>query len=339
MRTIFKTGLIFVLVAVASLAQANEATPQDFKLVAAEIDKTIRAHHYNPSELETTGYLKIANAVATLAETADTKEAFIAGFNQLWQHGPFSHVQLAPARGTATQLAQYLDTLRVGDGAARLSWEGDVAVLTVSTMMGQDTIEQIGAAYAEITKKGAKALIIDLRKNPGGAFAIRPLVAHVIEEPFTAGSFVSRIWNAEHTAAPTQSELASQPAWDSWSIRTFWDDIQSSSLVKVRFTPANQQRYSGPVFVLTSGQTASAAELATDALKASGRATLIGEKTAGQMLSQKPYDISGGFHLSLPIADYYSASGARIEGHGITPHINVPADTAMEEALKQISAG
>src|SRR5210317_1678517 len=88
------------------------------------------------------------------------------------------------------------------------------------------------------------------------------------------------------------------------------------------------------VYILTSKRTASAAELATDALRGANRATIVGENTAGEILSQKIYDIPGGFHLSLPIADYYSAVNGRIEGVGIRPDIETDAANALEVALK-----
>jgi C-terminal processing protease CtpA/Prc len=89
------------------------------------------------------------------------------------------------------------------------------------------------------------------------------------------------------------------------------------------------------VYVLTSERTASAAELATDALKGANRAIIIGENTAGEMLSQKIYDIPGGLQLSLPIADYYSAVNGRIEGVGIKPDIETDAADALDVALKR----
>src|SRR5688572_31218625 len=90
----------------------------------------------------------------------------------------------------------------------------------------------------------------------------------------------------------------------------------------------------GPVVVLTSARSISAAEIAADALKSSGRAKIVGEKTPGAVLSSKLFDIPGGFHLRVPIADYYSIAGARLEGHGVTPDIAVSADQALDVALE-----
>jgi C-terminal processing protease CtpA/Prc len=94
-------------------------------------------------------------------------------------------------------------------------------------------------------------------------------------------------------------------------------------------------RFDGPVFVLTSGRSISAAEIAADALKSIGRAKIVGEKTPGAVLSSKLFDIPGGFHLRVPIADYYSITGARLEGAGVTPDIAVSADQALDVALER----
>ncbi|MGH8545134.1 MAG: S41 family peptidase, partial [Gammaproteobacteria bacterium] len=68
-------------------------------------------------------------------------------------------------------------------------------------------------------------------------------------------------------------------------------------------------------------------------LKAAGRATIIGEKTPGVLLSSRRFDVPGGFHLMVPIADYYSIENGRIEGVGVTPDMPVDADQALEVAL------
>jgi len=52
------------------------------------------------------------------------------------------------------------------------------------------------------------------------------------------------------------------------------------------------------------------------------------------MLSQKMFDIPGGYQLYLPIADYYSVKNGRIEGHGVTPDIICDPDLALEKALE-----
>jgi C-terminal processing protease CtpA/Prc len=167
------------------------------------------------------------------------------------------------------------------------------------------------------------------------AFAVKPLIQHMISERFDAGGFVSQRWKKEQHRAPVKSDFIKAAPWQGWSIREFWRDVQEKLVVRIQFSPM-ENPYLGDVYVLTSQKTASAAELAADALKSSGRATIIGETTAGEMLSQKPYDIDTGFHLYLPVADYYSVQQGRIEGVGVKPDHYVESEGALEFVLEKV---
>lgn len=330
----FRSSLIILsLLIMISPASAQPSDEVDLKTLAQAINLTMRENHYDPSELETEGYLRTEENILKLADTATSEEEFLIGFTEIWRDGPFSHVVLQKARQSAEDTAAYLDQLRIGGGGATLSWNENIALLTVKTMMGLDTIEEIEAAYDVILEKNAEALIIDLRNNPGGAFAIIPLVQHIIEDPLDAGGFIGQRWNSEMDRAPTLADALAVEPWQGWSVSSFWADVQANTLIRIRFEP-EAEGFKGPVYVLLNHQTASAAELAADALQASGRAILIGEVSAGEMLSQKMYDLPGGYHLYLPIADYYSFHGGRIEGQGVTPDILADPDEAMTIALE-----
>ena len=334
MRSIFIAACTLCLFSMAHAA-GPEVRQTDYPAVAAAIDRTLHAWLYDPAELDRPAYRHVKAAVEALALQAHSDEAFIEGFREIWRDGPFSHVELNMAKQPAADLATYLDTLRIGGGGARLAWKDDVAILTVHTMMGLDTIEEIDAAYVAISNHGAGALVIDLRENTGGAFAVRPLVAHLLSAPYSAGVFVSRKWNEDHREPPGPVEMRAVSPWEGWSLTAFWADVQENALTGIVFEPV-EPVFSGPVYVLTSARTASAAELAADALEGSGRALLVGEKTAGKMLSQKIFNIPGGFQLSLPIADYYSVKNGRIEGKGITPDLATNAADALDAALRQL---
>ena len=331
--------LVFTIIGICITGLSHAGEPvrpnTDYSEVVAAINETMRAYHYNPAELDTPEYRRVEAAVTELGEVATSDETFMKGFREIWENGPFSHVEINVAKQTAEDLADYLDTIRIGGGGALLAWQGDAAVLTVNTMMGLDTIEEIDAAYAEIAERETSALIIDLRENGGGAFAVRPLVSHLLSKPFDAGSFISQPWNAVHDREPSRADMEAVDPWEGWSIKAFWANVQTDPVTRISFSPA-EPVFDGPVFVLTSKRTASAAELATDALKSANRAIIIGENTAGEMLSQKIYDVPGGLQLSLPVADYYSAVNGRIEGVGIKPDIETDAADAFDVALQQL---
>lgn len=316
----------------------NEKTISNMELnaVADSISRLMLAYHYNPAELKKDEYLALDQAMHDLAMTAQTKEEFKDGFNTLWKDGPFSHVSLGLSDMKAEDMAAYFDTLRVGERGASLEWKNKTAVLTVHTMMGLDTYERIEEVYQEMATREADALIIDVRNSPGGAFAIIPLVGHVLTDSMDVGMFVSRKWWSQHSEIPRMKDARELKPWKGWSLKSFWHDIQAQPIIRVTFKPLNPH-FAGPVYVLISSKSASATEFAVDALARLEQVTLIGETTAGDMLSQKMYDLPYGFQLSLPIAEYYSTRIGKIEGKGVQPDIAIDQRAAMELAMLLIS--
>ena len=310
----------------------GQSQSANFREAAESINHTIRANHYRPAELKSEAYRQIEKDLIALGETAASTDEFINGFKTLWRKGPFSHVGLQKAQEPAADRIARLDTLIVGDGAVSLAWNGSAAILTVNTMNGADTIRAIDAAYVEIVASKARKLIIDLRRNDGGAFAVVPLIGHLIDKPIDAGVFVVGSWYADHQQPPGPADFQSAKPWRGYSVKAFQADVLTRPMTSYRIDPM-KPLFPGPVVVLTSARSISAAEIAADALRSIGRARIVGEKTPGIVLSSKVFDIPGGLHLRVPIADYYSIKGGRLEGFGVTPDIIVGADQALDIAL------
>jgi C-terminal processing protease CtpA/Prc len=146
--------------------------------------------------------------------------------------------------------------------------------------------------------------------------------------------FVVASWYADHQRPPGPADFSSAKPWRGYSVSKFQADVVTRPLTAYRIDPM-EPRFQGPVDVLTSARSISAAEIAADAFRSIGRAKVIGEKTPGVCLSSNLFDIPGGFHLRVPIADYYSIRNGRLEGVGVTPDILVSADQALELALER----
>lgn len=306
---------------------------RDYAALLREFDNVVAGKLFDPRGLKQPGYQEFRRTIGRVAAVAMDDLDLLFGFYLAWQQGPFSHFGLKRSHQSAAEMFAYFDNYRVGFEAATVEFDGDTAVLKVRTMMGADTIEQIRAAYASIAKANPRTLIIDLRGNEGGAFAVKPLVEHVVDEPVDAGYFVSQVWTRDHSRAPTVDEAMQAPEWHGWSIVAFWHDVQQRDILRVTFQPA-EPNFDGNVFVLVDERSASATELAADALRASGVATLVGQKTAGEMLSQSMFDIGEGFVVSLPVADYYSMQHGRLEGAGVPVHVESDPDQALELARR-----
>jgi len=304
---------------------------RDYGALLESFDAVVRQKVFDPRDLDTEAYRLFRRGLGEVAATSRDDIDLLLGFRLGWTNDPFSHFELRRSTISAEAMMTHFDGFRVGQQAARVTFDGDLAVLRVDTMMGNDTIEHVQAAYDEIAAAGSKVLIVDLRGNEGGAFAVKPLLEHVIDEPMDAGYFMSQKWNGTHDRLPTAEELAAIEPWTGWSVSAFWRSVQADGLVRIRMRP-DTPNFDGPVFVVVDGRSASATELAADAFRASGLATLVGEPTMGHMLSQSFFDVADGFMVSLPVADYCSATHGRIEGVGVPVDVPAPSKEALDRA-------
>jgi carboxyl-terminal processing protease len=88
-----------------------------------------------------------------------------------------------------------------------------------------------------------------------------------------------------------------------------------------------------PVVVLVNMSSASAAEIVTGCLQDLHRAIILGEKTFGKGSVQTIFPLDDGSALKLTVAKYYTPSHKVIHAHGITPDIFVPLSDAQEADL------
>ncbi len=86
------------------------------------------------------------------------------------------------------------------------------------------------------------------------------------------------------------------------------------------------QSYQGNVVLLVDRHTASAAEMVTIFAKENKLATIVGEKTAGRLLSATSVKVGHGFRLALPTGAYYTWNGTALEGSPIEPDVVIEFD-------------
>ena len=97
-------------------------------------------------------------------------------------------------------------------------------------------------------------------------------------------------------------------------------------------TPLRQAQ----VYLLISNKTASAGEHFTLAMKSTGRATLIGENTAGANHFGGPAELTNNFAVWMPVGRTYDIkTGKDWEGGGIAPDIEADPKQALVVALEK----
>jgi hypothetical protein len=160
--------------------------------------------------------------------------------------------------------------------------------------------------------KDGDAAVIDLRHNGGGSpDAVQYLISHFLAPNRPIVTFYMGANKVNHL-----SSLASLPA---------------GRLV------------GKPLYVLTSGGTASAAEEFTGHVAGFKLGEIIGENTAGAGFRNEFFPVTGGYVISVSIGRAVLAStGKDWEGVGIAPTTKVDADKALEvaqvHALRAIAA-
>ncbi|MCR6656715.1 MAG: S41 family peptidase [Opitutus sp.] len=158
------------------------------------------------------------------------------------------------------------------------------------TEFSDHTADDFHDAIDSLLEQGMQALVLDLRNNPGG---LLEAAVEVAEPFFSRGELI----------VSTQG-------------RTPRD--REEYLSETRGPPLRL-----PIAILINGSTASAAEVVTGALKDTGRAIVIGEKSFGKGSVQSIFDLPGKQGLRLTTARYYTPSGTSIHAKGIEPQVEL----------------
>jgi len=157
-------------------------------------------------------------------------------------------------------------------------------------------------AVRRVQRRGAGALVLDLRHNGGGILQEAVLAASVF---LPEGELVVT------TRSRTQG---------SEEYRTSGGKLPSL-----------------PTVVLIDRATASAAEILAAALADRGGATLVGTRTFGKGVFQQEIDLSNGGALKLTIGEYFTPDGTNLAGTGVQPGVRARdrAGTAADEGLRR----
>ena len=142
----------------------------------------------------------------------------------------------------------------------------------------------------ELTKAGAKSLILDVRRTAEGELENGIDAARLF-----VGSGVLALKGGRDKAVKPESIS----------------------------TRAGDGVVSVPLTVLVSNGTSGAAELFVAALDDNGRADLVGERTLGRTGIQKLVKLPEGRGLWMTSARYLTPKGEQIQGHGLEPDVEV----------------
>ncbi len=149
-----------------------------------------------------------------------------------------------------------------------------------------------------------RALIVDLRGNGGGAVAtLTRLLGHFFDRDTRVATFKRR------------------------------NETEPLVIEPVRRTP-----FTGALFILLDSESASASEITARALQLEGKATVLGDRSAGAVMASRTWthEVGGArqllYGLQVTIEDVLMADGERLEDVGVTPEFIVaPSGADLSE--------
>lgn len=182
------------------------------------------------------------------------------------------------------------------------------------TSFNAKTAEQFANAMTTMSEVGAKALIIDVRQNPGGIVsALKPILNQFVP-----------------------SAIAATVEYSDGSRKTL---IETDSTTSVEL----------PIAVLVDGGTVSAAELFAAVLRDECGALIVGSQTFGKGVMQNTYEFSDGSALTLSVGKIYTRSGTwnetgikpdysvELAGGAIPGNISDDADSQLQKAIEVLT--
>ena len=177
------------------------------------------------------------------------------------------------------------------------------------------TADQFKAAVDDLEKQGMKKLLVDLRNNPGGVLdTVVGMLDYILPDDLMIEGDKDLVrTNTEATLLVYMADKNGKGGQE------YASDGHSLDI---------------PMAVLVNGESASASEVFTGAMKDYGRATVVGTKTFGKGIVQNLIPLDNGTAIKMTTAHYYTPSGFDLHGKGIEPDMEVEL---KEEFKNQIT--
>jgi carboxyl-terminal processing protease len=210
--------------------------------------------------------------------------------------------------------------------------EGQVGYLAFNVWM-LPMVKQVQVAMEDLRDAGMRALVLDLRGNPGGVGAMAvPVARLLLAEEGSLGTLRFRDFEQELKVEHADDAIFDEPSSVTPTAPAAPQDPAEGVAAPAAATGDDPKRasssasraFAGPVVVLVDEGTASTSEIFILGLRDLGRITVAGARpSAGAALPSVIEELHGGALLQYVVADYRSPKGTVVEGQGIAPDLSV----------------
>ncbi len=310
--------------------------PKNYPIVWNELKALTEKNIYSKNALESKGWKDFVKYMDDFSTVAQDDGEFMYGFYYKGKDLGFSHYSLSGTKKPESSFAiagvpNLKSTLRPS------LKEINATTVLLDVPAFNFRANEIDSMMLQIVNSKAKNLIIDLRANSGGDMEGGMRICQYITDQILHGGVVlsQSYWN-KNTQPPkvidyTNFKVMSNENYE-WYKKEVKNNIDGLCIV----TTPLEKTFKGKIYILTSGNTASSSEPFVYTLQKKNIATVIGGKTAGSVLSMEHFTVQN-FALTIPMLDYYTFDGNRLDQIGVAPNIASDPKDALDVALREIA--
>jgi hypothetical protein len=298
----------------------TEHIKKDYVQLAEDVIRITEENIFNPEVLQSKNWNNFRKRLLSAApDIADDLE-FQIGFFALVRNIGFSHYYFVPNISFENR-----------DGEKPFLNEIDENTVLLRIPSFSEKKENIIPLLDTVRQKAYDNLIIDLRNNGGGSFEPAfPVGNFLTDKELISGFFPGRNWYKEYNRPPNRSDI------DKFSQMLDGNLEAQSKYGYFIATTGENDSFKGKVYILVNNRTGSTAEVLTIAVKEHSLATVVGQRTYGTLLAAQGFNIDDDIMLAVPVNDFISYNGCRVEQKGIEPDIKTKRDKELERVLEMI---
>jgi carboxyl-terminal processing protease len=215
-------------------------------------------------------------------------------------------------------------------------------------IFGMTIARQIDQAFAEL--KDCDRLIVDLRGNYGGGVGCFRLMGYFTPAKVPVGYSLSRTLIRRLAGQSYDKETFIQfsklPSSRFEIVRNIFRFLFTNKSVTYLTEGLGPQRFQGRMVLLVNEHTSSASEIVAGFVSRNRLATVIGTRTAGELLGGFSFKAGHGYILRLPTSAFCLWQGDEmLDGKGLPPDVEVPLsyellkegrDSQLEAAIQRV---
>ena len=180
-------------------------------------------------------------------------------------------------------------------------------------------------AIRDLKSQGCDRLIIDLRGNIGGSLGFARLASYLCPGRIPIGHSLTPTRLRKGYTRDTLPRVPMPRTTPEFVLALARFALRDKSVVLLT-QGLGPQPFHGRVAILVNEWTNSAGEMLASFASENRLATIIGTKTAGNVLGALNQRVGAGYWLRVPVFGWYTSSGKCLEGQGVSPDLHLDID-------------